>query len=103
MNLQLTIARADDPALDIEGDIWIQNAPDNANPIVSDVLARMSAGSRFVLDKGTAYTYRFNVEDGGGKFTVRIDDITSGAAKQVTTQEYDTGDSPRGRTLRFSL
>jgi hypothetical protein len=99
--LKLFVAETEDADLYAEGDVWVQNAADDAAPVVSDVLARPDAGSRFVLLPGL-YTYRFNVEDGKGKFTIEID-VDGKPPQKLIAREYDTADAFRGRTLRFQV
>jgi hypothetical protein len=99
-NLKLSITKTDDPNLAISGDVWVQNAPDDAQPLVTNVIARASAGSRFVLDHGK-YTFRFNVDAGTGKFTLQVERADGSAT--IATRPYDTADAVRGRTLRFEV
>ncbi len=63
--------RSDSAHINTIGAIYARSDDDDAPPKVTDVLARPTQASRFVLNPGR-YEYRFYVQAGAGKYTLSV-------------------------------
>src|SRR5260370_39974967 len=87
--LDMEVDIDDDTSTDLQvnGDIKHKGDDDNTPPLVTHVIASATWTSKFMLDKGD-YSYRFQIERGGGTFTLRAKRVADGS--EVQSQKYDT-------------
>jgi hypothetical protein len=87
--LEMAVDIDDDTATDLQvnGDIKHKGDDDNTAALVTHVIASATWTSKFLLDAGD-YSYRFQIERGGGTFTLRVRRVADNS--EVQSQKFDT-------------
>ena len=87
--LDMVVEVDDDTSSDLQvnGDIKHKGDDENTPALVTHVIASATWTSKFLLDKGD-YSYRFQIERGGGTFTLRVKRVDD--ASEVQNQKFDT-------------
>jgi hypothetical protein len=92
--------RSDSPHINTVGAIYDRSDHDDAPPKVTEVLARSTQASRFVLNPGR-YEYRYFVQAGSGKYTLSVSLLGSDAVLQQ--KDFDSEIATHGLIFRFEI